>query len=202
MPKKGALKNKRTQGKTRQEKLALKINFPEPKPAKKKARKVKKAGQPKIPTFALMKAFENYSRLIRGAKPNFTRLKDGNLIKSALKHLSPFQIEMLFVWFLKERKNMQPAIGGALCKEVISGFINASRRQYGFYGNLEKLARQCSNTGLENGKARTEAEKMAKALEELKTELSKKFKPFSRQTRAQLAEETAAEERKQFTPTP
>jgi hypothetical protein len=95
----------------------------------------------KIPTNSLMESFQKYCEAIRKAKPNFIRFKDGNLIKHALKHLSASQIELLFIWFLKEKGHMRPAVGSALSKGIISDFINASRREYNFYSKLDKWAR-------------------------------------------------------------
>lgn len=59
---------------------------------------------PKIPTNALLESFEKYCQAIRQTKPRFIRFKDGKLIKNALNHISKFQIEILFLWFLKEKK--------------------------------------------------------------------------------------------------
>ena len=158
-------------------------------------KKPKKSNQP-VPTNALIKSFKEYCEAIRKIKPIFTRFKDGNLIKSALNHLSALQIEMLFVWFLKRERKMQPTIGAALCKEVIADFINASHKEYGFYGNLEQLAKQYVNAATSGEKIKTETGKMAEALEKLKAELSKKFRPFSHAVRTQIMEEASAAERK------
>jgi len=98
----------------------------------KKKKGTKKIEEPKVPTNALMNSFQKYCEAIRKNKPYFTRFKDGSLIKNALRHLSKFQIEMLFIWFLKEKRNMQPTIGAALCKEIIRDFINASHKEYVF----------------------------------------------------------------------
>jgi hypothetical protein len=150
----------------------------------------------KLPTNAIMDAFKRYCEAIRKTKPVFTRFKDGNLIKHALKHLSAFQIEMLFLWFLREKKHMRPTIGAALSKGIISDFINASQREYGFYNKLEKLAKQYTDTEKTSKEIKAETGEMTKALTKLKSELSEKLKPFSYQTQAKIAEETAKEERK------
>ena len=154
-----------------------------------------KSNKPKLPTNALMNSFLSYCEAIRKTKPFFTRFKDGNLIKYALGHLSEFQIEMLFIWFLKNEIRMQPTIGAALCKEVITDFIKASYKKYGFYNELEQLAKQYAGTGKTNEEIKTEAGEMAKALAKLKNELSEKLKPFSYQSRSRLAEEVAKLER-------
>ena len=88
-----------------------------------------------------MRAFDAYAQKIRNERPQFVRFKDGKLIKHALTCLTEFQMEMLFVWFLHEKKAMRPTIGAALCKEVVSDFIRASSREYGFYTRLENLIR-------------------------------------------------------------
>lgn len=150
----------------------------------------------KLPTNALMESFEKYCKAIRKIKPNFIRFKDGNLIKHGLKHISLFQMEMLFLWFLKEKKHMRPTIGAALSKGIINDFINASRREYGFYAKLEKLAKQYIATAQSADQIKNEASKMVKRLEELKTGFSKKIKPFTPKERAQIAEEVAKLERK------
>lgn len=130
----------------------------------------------KLPTNAMMDAFKRYCEIIRRTKPQFIRFKDGNLIKNGLKHISPFQMEMLFIWFLKEKKHMQPAIGAALSKGIISDFINASHREYGFYNNLEQMAKQYTGTKKTDEEIKTETGEMLKALEKLKTEFAKKVK--------------------------
>ncbi len=113
--------------------------------------------KPKLPTNILMESFQKYCEVIRKTKPNFTRLKDGNLIKHALKHLSLFQTEMLFIWFLKEKIHMQPTIGAALSRGIIADFINAGYREYGFYGKLDKLARLYIGTGQSSEKIKNKA---------------------------------------------
>ncbi|MBI2039153.1 MAG: hypothetical protein HYT22_02670 [Candidatus Niyogibacteria bacterium] len=98
----------------------------------------------KLPTGTLMRAFDSYAQTFRGERPVFIRFKDGKLIKHALTYLTEFELEMLFVWFLREKKDMRPTIGAALCKEVIADFIRASGRTYGFYLQLENSIRQLS----------------------------------------------------------
>ena len=150
----------------------------------------------KLPTNALMDAFRRYCEAIRKTKPNFTRYKDGNLIKYALRHLSEFQIEMLFVWFLKQKKHMQPTIGAALSKGIINDFIRNSYKEYGFYNKLEQLAREYIKTNESETKIKKETDEMAKKLRKLKRGLVKKVKPFNYPTRAKISEETAKIERK------
>jgi hypothetical protein len=151
---------------------------------------------PKLPTNALMELFDRYSKTIRQIKPSFTRFKDGNLIKNALRHISKFQTEMLFLWFLKEKTHMQPTIGAALSKGIIDDFIKASRKEYGFYNKLDQLARQYANIKKTDEEIKTEADEMVKSLEKLKAELTKKVRPFSHRERAKIAEEVAVLERK------
>ncbi len=146
--------------------------------------------RPKLPTNALMRSFNQYCKAIRKTKPIFVRFKDGNLIKHALKHMSEFQLEMLFIWFLQEKTKMQPMIGSALCKEVLADFIETSHKQYGFYGGLEQLARRY--TPKPESEIKTEASSMIEALAKLKASFGM---PFSHQERAAMAEETAITER-------
>ncbi|MBI4160047.1 replication protein [Candidatus Wolfebacteria bacterium] len=131
----------------------------------------------KLPTNSLMGAFSHYSKTIRGVKPKFERFKDGNLIKCTLKHLTESQVEMLFLWFLKEKTNMRPAIGAALCKEVIADFIDTSHREYGFYARLDDLWRRYSRSRDRPQNATTEsnAKQMVEQLSELKKRLASKF---------------------------
>mgnify|MGYP001614075764 CR=1 FL=1 len=154
----------------------------------KKKKGVKKNGEPKLPTNALMDSFQKYCEAIRKTKPSFTRFKDGNLIKNASRHISKFQIEMLFIWFLKEKRNMQPTVGAALCKEIIRDFMNASHKEYGFYNKLEQLANQYMDNKRNCKEIKLETDKMLKALEKLKADFSKKVKPFSPQERTQITE--------------
>jgi hypothetical protein len=143
-----------------------------------------------------MDAFKRYCETIRRVKPVFTRFKDGNLIKQGLKHLSEFQMEMLFIWFLKEKKHMRPTIGAALSKGIIGDFINTSYKEYGFYNKLGQLAKQYIDASQSNKQIKDEANKMISKLEKLKADLIKKVKPFSYQTTAKIAEEAAKEKRK------
>jgi hypothetical protein len=140
--------------------------------------------KPKLPTNALMRSFNQYCKAIRKTKPVFVRFKDGGLIKHALKHVTEFQLEMLFIWFLREKTAMQPAIGAALCKEVIADFIDTSHKQYGFYGGLEQLARRY--TPRPEAEIKTEASSMAEALKKLKESFGL---PFSQQEQARMREE-------------
>ena len=117
----------------------------------------------KLPTGLLMRAFDRYSQALRNERPTFIRFKDGKLIKHALQYLTEFQMEMLFVWFLKIKKEMRPAIGAALCKEVISDFLEASRREYGFYNQLEQQMRRL--TGGSTVRIQGEAKNISAALE-------------------------------------
>ncbi len=149
---------------------------------------IKKIVQPKLPTNILMQSFQKYCEAIRKIKPCFIRFKDGNLIKNALRHLSKFQIEMLFIWFLKEKINMQPTIGAALCKEIIRDFINASHKEYGFYNKLEQLANQYIDNKWSSKEIKHETNEMLATLQKLKADLSKKVKPFSPQERTQITE--------------
>ncbi len=154
----------------------------------KEKKRTKKTEGPKLPTNALMNSFQKYCEAIRKNKPYFTRFKDGSLIKNALGHLSRFQIEMLFIWFLKEKRNMQPTIGAALCKEIIRDFINASHKEYGFYNNLEQLAGQYIEGGHNNQEIKRETEEMLMTLQKLKADLSEKVRPFTSRERTQITE--------------
>jgi hypothetical protein len=91
----------------------------------------------KLPTNKLIATFNEYCQAVRGEKPVFTRFKDGNLIKHALRHLTEIQIEQLFIWFLVEKKEMKPTIGAALCKEVIADFLKQASKEYGFYSKID-----------------------------------------------------------------
>jgi len=91
---------------------------------------------------------------------------------------------------------MKPTIGAALSGGIISDFINASHREYGFYNKLEQLAKKYGDAKKTDKELESEVGKMTKALEKLKSGLSKKVRAFSHRTRAEIAEETAKEERK------
>ncbi len=93
----------------------------------------------KLPTNDLLREFNRLTITIRKAKPTFVRFKDGSLIKSALSHLSEGQIRLLFVWFLQEKREMQPTIGAALSRATIHSFLEASQKEYGFYNRLSQL---------------------------------------------------------------
>jgi len=110
--------------------------------------------------------FGQLCQAIRKTKPVLVKNKDGRLLKHALQHLTEFQLELELVWFLQNKKEMNPSFGAALCKEVIRDFIKASSREYGFYGNLERIAMQYN--GGKNPKIGNEAEKMSTMVEALK----------------------------------
>lgn len=154
----------------------------------------KKLERKKIPTNDLLRTFDRYCQTIRGVRPIFVRFKDGNLIKHALRHLNEFQVDMLFVWFLKEKVKMQPTIGAALCKEVISDFITTSHREYGFYSRLDQLWRQY-NPDTRQFVKKEDADAMVEALAKLKAQLLSKLNPFGHGEQSKIAEEVAAEER-------
>jgi len=69
---------------------------------------------------------------------------------------------------------MRPTIGAALSKGIISDFINASHKEYGFYNKLEQMARRYTDTDRNNEEIKTEANEMIKSLEKLKKEFSLK----------------------------
>lgn len=121
----------------------------------------------KLPTNDLLREFNRLTIEIRSTKPVFVRFKDGNLIKNALKHLSEWQIRTLFVWFLKEKRDMQPTVGAALSSAVIESFLKASGKEYGFYnrvGNLYPVVRA------------EQDENKHHQIEELRNNLSEKLK--------------------------
>lgn len=134
---------------------------------KKSYRTSKLAGNKKtIPSRYFLWKFGQLCQAIRKTKPVLVKYKDGNLLKLALEHLTEFQLELELVWFLENKKEMSPSLGAALCREVIRDFIKASSRQYGFYGNLERIALKYS--GRKNSNTGNESEKMSAMVEALK----------------------------------
>jgi len=131
-----------------------------------------------LPTRDLIGAFKTYCVGIRGVEPQFVRYKDGNLIKHALRHLNANDIQMLFLWFLQNCTNMQPSLGAALCREVIAAYIKASHSEYGFYNNMDRLARQYAKP-ITKPNSLTEIDAQAnrlKLLAEMKAQLFNKNK--------------------------
>ena len=84
---------------------------------------------------------------------------------------------------------MQATIGAALCKEVIDSFLETSHKEYGFYGRLEGMARNC-DAGLADHK--DELATMREMVDKLKRSFAM---PFSFQERAEMAVETSHAER-------
>ncbi|MFA5168829.1 MAG: hypothetical protein WC530_09915 [Candidatus Omnitrophota bacterium] len=125
-------------------------------------------------TFVL-RTFGKYMHAFRGNdfRIAYERGKDGRLAKRAVRHLSFFQIEMLFVWFAKEKKQIKPAVAVALCKKVISEFINESHRREGFYGELETEALRVS--GRKRSEVQGQAGSMLVALNNLKESFGMPF---------------------------
>lgn len=103
---------------------------------------------------------------IRKTRPVFVKFKDGNLLKHALRHLTEFQLELELIWFLENKREMQPTIGAALCNEVINDFIQTSLKEYGFYNSLERIALRYSRR--EPAEVKGETAAMADALRKLK----------------------------------
>jgi len=134
---------------------------------KKSYRTSKLAGNKKIiPSRYFLWKFGQLCQAIRKTKPVLVKYKDGNLLKLALEHLTEFQLELELVWFLENKKEMNPSLGAALCREVIRDFIKAGSRQYGFYGNLERTALKYN--GHKNSNTGNESEKMSAMVEALK----------------------------------
>lgn len=122
--------------------------------------------KPVTPTRYFFGKFAQLCWGIRHTRPVFVKFKDGNLLKHALRHLTEFQLELELVWFLENKQEMQPTIGAALCKEVINDFIQASFKEYGFYGSLERTALRYSKR--DPLQVQGEARAMVEALEKLK----------------------------------
>jgi hypothetical protein len=126
-----------------------------------------------IPSRYFIWKFGQLCEAIRQTKPILVKFKDGNLLKHALTHLTEFQLELELIWFLQNKKEMKPSFGAALCKEVIGDFIKASCREYGFYGNLEKIAMQYNDSRISKNENEANAMgAMVEALKKLKESLS------------------------------
>lgn len=134
----------------------------------KKSYRTSKLGQNKkiISSRYFFWKFGQLCQAIRKTKPVLVKNKDGQLLKHALQHLTEFQLELELVWFLQNKKEMSPSLGAALCKEVVRDFIKASSREYGFYGNLERIALQYGNG--RKMKTENEANAMSAMVEALK----------------------------------
>ena len=131
------------------------------------------AGDKKIiPTRYFFGKFRQLCQEIRNTEPIFVKFKDGKLLSHALCHLTEFQLELELIWFLQNKKEMNPSLGAALCKEVIRDFIKASYREYGFYRNLEQIALKYGKG--EKTKAEDEAKEMSQMVNAL-NELKKSF---------------------------
>lgn len=129
-----------------------------------------------LPTRYFFGKFSQLCRGIRHTEPIFVKFKDGNLIKHALRHLTEFQLEMEFIWFLENKREMKAGIGAALCKEAIGDFIKASYREYGFYGRLERIALKYGNArGPTNQNEADSTSAMVEALKRLKESLDMSF---------------------------
>jgi len=82
--------------------------------------------------------FHDASVKIRNEKPKFTRGKDGNLVKLALKKFSCQQLEMLAVWFLEKKGKVSPTVGAMLGKEMTKDLDEAIRKP-NFWKDLDKI---------------------------------------------------------------
>ena len=123
----------------------------------------------------IFRTFGRYMHAFRGNdfKIAYERGKDGRLMSRAVRHLSFFQIEMLFVWFAREKKHMKPAVGSVLCRTIIDEFIDASHRREGFYSELESAALRVS--GRNKAEVEGEVNSMQDALRELKKSFGMSF---------------------------
>ncbi len=82
--------------------------------------------------------FHDASIKIRKEKPIFTRGKDGNLVKLALRQFSKQQLEMLAVWFLEKKRKLSPAIGTMLSKAVLEE-LDKKIKDPAFWKDLDKI---------------------------------------------------------------
>lgn len=75
---------------------------------------------------------------IRKERPIFSRGKDGNLVKLALKKFSRQHLEMLAVWFLAKKPKMQPKIGAMLSKKMMEELDEKIRKPV-FWKDLDEI---------------------------------------------------------------
>lgn len=75
---------------------------------------------------------------IRKEKPKFTRGKDGNLVKLALKTFSCQQLEMLAVWFLEKKQKVFPTIG-AMLSDAMMEELERKIKDPNFWKDLDKI---------------------------------------------------------------
>ncbi|KKS95135.1 hypothetical protein A3B05_03360 [Candidatus Giovannonibacteria bacterium RIFCSPLOWO2_01_FULL_43_160] len=75
---------------------------------------------------------------IRKEKPIFSRGKDGNLVKLALKKFSRQHLEMLAVWFLAKKPKMQLKIGAMLSKSMLEE-LGRKIKQPNFWKDLDSI---------------------------------------------------------------
>jgi hypothetical protein len=121
--------------------------------------------------------FYDACKKIRREKAVITRGKDGKLTKLALKRLSLNQLEQLALWFLAKKPGLSPTVGAMLSKSVLKTLEDDIKRP-DFWKEINKIYNR-----------HFPASEFAK-------NLAKKFKPFSYRQIAEIAEETAALERK------
>ena len=82
--------------------------------------------------------FYTASIKIRKQKPEFTRGKDGNLVKLCLKKFSRQQLEMLAVWFLEKKRKVSPTIG-AMLSLAMSEELERKIKDPSFWKDLDKI---------------------------------------------------------------
>lgn len=82
--------------------------------------------------------FHNASLKIRNEKPEFTRGKDGNLVRNALKTFSRQQLEMLAVWFLEKKRKLSSSLGSMLSNIVLEE-LDRKIKSPSFWKDLDKI---------------------------------------------------------------
>ena len=82
--------------------------------------------------------FHDAALKVRKEKPKFTRGKDGNLIKLALKKFSRQQLEMLALWFLEKKRKVSPSIG-AMLSNVMMEELEKKIKNPSFWKDLDKI---------------------------------------------------------------
>lgn len=120
--------------------------------------------------------FYEACKKIRREKAVITRGKDGKLAKIALKRLSLIQLEQLALWFLVKKSDLRTTIGAMLSKKVLRSLENDMNRG-DFWKEIDRIFYRYYPQS------------------DLTKDLAKKFKPFSYQEVAKIAEEVARAER-------
>jgi len=112
-----------------------------PKKSKEPAKKPASPKKGNSDIFRFIDFFVKTGEKILGTKPQVIRGKDGRLVALALKKLPVSKLETLAVWFLCNKKKLQPLIGTMLSNVVLEELMREMNKSQ-FWKDVDALMDQ------------------------------------------------------------